>query len=93
MATEEEFDEQAEMDKLWPFIDAVNTGYQLAKMANDKDSPDRDKALAQAMIKLIEQSKGDSDRITGLKAGKKNYEADKELEKLRGQSRNRDRGR
>lgn len=88
------FNEQEEQAKDQAFIDGFNTAYEIVSKANDEKLSEKERKTYQALVKVLDNVDGNSDRVQGLKAGKDQYSHEQRKQHLldKDKSKHKDRG-
>lgn len=74
-----QFNEQQEQLNDQKYLDGFNIGYQLERQLEDQSLSKKDRELIETLTNTIKKSKGDDDKLQGMKDGRK--QRFKELEK------------
>ena len=72
------------------YLEGFNLGWEIEKATNDNSLKKEDRELITSIQKNLSKASGNSERIEGFKAGVKQYQRSKEIEKAKEQNRKRD---
>ena len=77
--------EERELKKLHEYSDAFNTGYNLEKLSKDQAVSEKDKRLLRNVSNSLRDNDVSGDFMEAFNDGRKQYEKDKEREKMKNQ--------
>lgn len=72
---------ELEQRKDQQYLDGYNLGYEIQKLSENKELSEKDKALLETATKALSKSKSESDKMHGIRDGRKQYLREKEKEK------------
>lgn len=75
--------EQKEMKSLQEYVDHFNNGYNIERLINDKEVSEREKNTLKTVVEKLREAKLDSEKSQAFRDGQKQYQIDKEKERLK----------